>query len=96
MDLMQKKMKAAGSDSDDATKWQASKEEHVATWHFVMLDKNKNKVIFTLTYLMCIMYMYNMNYDFLLRVVFMCIDCALVTGLGKKRMEKFSNNGGKQ
>ena len=45
MDLMQKKMKASSTDSDEATdKWQASKEERVATWHFVMLDKNKNKV----------------------------------------------------
>lgn len=45
MDLMQKKMKASNSDSDETTdKWQASKEERVATWHFVMLDKNKNKV----------------------------------------------------
>lgn len=45
MDLMQKKMQASSSDSDEATdKWQASKEELVATWHFVMLDKNKNKV----------------------------------------------------
>lgn len=45
MDLMQKKMKASGTDSDETTaKWQASKEEQIATWHFVMLDKNKNKV----------------------------------------------------
>lgn len=45
MDLMQKKMKASSTDSDETTaKWQASKEERVATWHFVMLDKNKNKV----------------------------------------------------
>ncbi|KZC12104.1 SPARC-related modular calcium-binding protein 1 [Dufourea novaeangliae] len=44
MDLMQKKMKASGTDSDETTtKWQASKEEQIATWHFVMLDKNKNK-----------------------------------------------------
>ena len=42
---MQKKMKASGTDSDETTaKWQASKEEQIATWHFVMLDKNKNKV----------------------------------------------------
>ncbi|XP_012137882.2 SPARC related modular calcium binding-like protein magu isoform X3 [Megachile rotundata] len=46
MDLMQKKMKASGTDSDETTaKWQASKEEQIATWHFVMLDKNKNKVL---------------------------------------------------
>lgn len=46
MDLMQKKMKASSTDSDETTaKWQASKEERVATWHFVMLDKNKNKVL---------------------------------------------------
>ncbi|XP_008216799.1 SPARC-related modular calcium-binding protein 1 isoform X1 [Nasonia vitripennis] len=46
MDLMQKKMKASSTDSDEATdKWQASKEERVATWHFVMLDKNKNKFL---------------------------------------------------
>ncbi|XP_011499752.1 PREDICTED: SPARC-related modular calcium-binding protein 2 [Ceratosolen solmsi marchali] len=46
MDLMQKKMKASSTDSDEATdKWQASKEERIATWHFVMLDKNKNKVL---------------------------------------------------
>ncbi|XP_043518013.1 SPARC-related modular calcium-binding protein 2 isoform X2 [Frieseomelitta varia] len=46
MDLMYKKMKASGTDSDETTaKWQASKEEQIATWHFVMLDKNKNKVL---------------------------------------------------
>ncbi|XP_026297390.1 SPARC-related modular calcium-binding protein 1 isoform X3 [Apis mellifera] len=46
MDLMHKKMKASGTDSDETTaKWQASKEEQIATWHFVMLDKNKNKVL---------------------------------------------------
>ncbi|XP_076758691.1 SPARC related modular calcium binding-like protein magu isoform X3 [Xylocopa sonorina] len=46
MDLMQKKMKEDGTDSDETTaKWQASKEEQIATWHFVMLDKNKNKVL---------------------------------------------------
>ncbi|XP_023315420.1 SPARC-related modular calcium-binding protein 1 isoform X3 [Trichogramma pretiosum] len=46
MDLMQKKMKASSTDSDEATdNWQASKEERVATWHFVMLDKNKNKML---------------------------------------------------
>lgn len=45
MDLMQKKMKASSTDSSEITaNWQASKEEQVATWHFVMLDKNKNKV----------------------------------------------------
>ncbi|OAD52742.1 SPARC-related modular calcium-binding protein 1 [Eufriesea mexicana] len=51
MDLMHKKMKASGTDSDEATaKWQASKEEQIATWHFVMLDKNKNKAsIFLMT-----------------------------------------------
>ncbi|KAG7211467.1 hypothetical protein KM043_010747 [Ampulex compressa] len=46
MDLMQKKMKASTTESDETTtKWQASKEERIATWHFVMLDKNKNKVL---------------------------------------------------
>lgn len=45
MDLMQEKMTASNTDSDETTvKWQASKEERIATWHFVMLDKNKNKV----------------------------------------------------
>lgn len=45
MDLMQTKMKESNTDSDETTaKWQASKEERIATWHFVMLDKNKNKV----------------------------------------------------
>lgn len=45
MDLMKEKMTASNSDSDETTtKWQASKEERIATWHFVMLDKNKNKV----------------------------------------------------
>ncbi|XP_012279212.1 SPARC-related modular calcium-binding protein 2 isoform X2 [Orussus abietinus] len=46
MDLMQKKMKASSADSEETTaEWQASKEERIATWHFVMLDKNKNKVL---------------------------------------------------
>ncbi|XP_066596959.1 SPARC-related modular calcium-binding protein 2 isoform X2 [Prorops nasuta] len=46
MDLMHKKMKASTTDSDETTaNWQASNEERVATWHFVMLDKNKNKVL---------------------------------------------------
>ncbi|XP_047354028.1 SPARC-related modular calcium-binding protein 2 isoform X2 [Vespa velutina] len=46
MDLMQKKMKASSTDSSEITaNWQASKEEQVATWHFVMLDKNKNKIL---------------------------------------------------
>ncbi|XP_070162861.1 SPARC-related modular calcium-binding protein 2 [Polyergus mexicanus] len=46
MDLMQEKMTASNTDSDETTtKWQASKEERIATWHFVMLDKNKNKVL---------------------------------------------------
>ena len=48
MDLMEKKFKtssAADSSSDVTDKWPASKEERVATWHFVMLDKNKNKVL---------------------------------------------------
>ncbi|XP_043257041.1 SPARC-related modular calcium-binding protein 2 isoform X1 [Colletes gigas] len=46
MDLMQKKMKASSTNSEETTaKWQASKEEQIATWHFVMLDKNKNKVL---------------------------------------------------
>lgn len=45
MDLMQEKMTASNTDSDETTaNWQASKEERIATWHFVMLDKNKNKV----------------------------------------------------
>ncbi|XP_072749788.1 SPARC-related modular calcium-binding protein 2 isoform X4 [Anoplolepis gracilipes] len=46
MVLMQEKMTASNIDSDETTaKWQASKEERIATWHFVMLDKNKNKVL---------------------------------------------------
>ncbi|XP_011144336.1 SPARC-related modular calcium-binding protein 2 isoform X1 [Harpegnathos saltator] len=46
MDLMQTKMRASNTDSDETTaKWPASKEERIATWHFVMLDKNKNKVL---------------------------------------------------
>ncbi|XP_012543460.1 SPARC-related modular calcium-binding protein 2 isoform X1 [Monomorium pharaonis] len=46
MDLMQEKMEASSIDSNETTvKWQASKEERIATWHFVMLDKNKNKVL---------------------------------------------------
>ncbi|XP_057330893.1 SPARC-related modular calcium-binding protein 2 isoform X3 [Microplitis mediator] len=46
IDLMDKKMKASTADSVEATdKWPASKEERIATWHFVMLDKNKNKVL---------------------------------------------------
>ncbi|XP_046733851.1 SPARC-related modular calcium-binding protein 2 isoform X2 [Diprion similis] len=46
MDLMQKKMKASSTESDETTlKWQTSNEERVATWHFVMLDRNKNKVL---------------------------------------------------
>lgn len=45
MELMQTKMKASSTDSDETTNnWPASKEERIATWHFVMLDKNKNKV----------------------------------------------------
>lgn len=45
MDLMQKKMKSSSTESDETTlKWQTSNEERVATWHFVMLDRNKNKV----------------------------------------------------
>lgn len=45
MDLMQEKMEASNTDSNETTiKWPASKEERIATWHFVMLDKNKNKV----------------------------------------------------
>ena len=45
MTLMQEKMEASNIDSNETTvKWQASKEERIATWHFVMLDKNKNKV----------------------------------------------------
>jgi len=45
--LMQEKMRAVTADFDETTaKWQrqTSKDEHVATWHFVMLDDNKNKV----------------------------------------------------
>jgi hypothetical protein len=46
MDLMQEEMEASSMDSNETTvKWQASKEERIATWHFVMLDKNKNKVL---------------------------------------------------
>ncbi|XP_043494790.1 SPARC-related modular calcium-binding protein 2 isoform X1 [Polistes fuscatus] len=46
MDVMQKKMKASNTDSSEITaKWQASKEEQIATWHFVILDKNKNKIL---------------------------------------------------
>lgn len=46
MDLMQKKMKASSTESDETTlKWQTSNEERIATWHFVMLDRNKNKVL---------------------------------------------------
>ncbi|XP_032684488.1 SPARC-related modular calcium-binding protein 2 isoform X2 [Odontomachus brunneus] len=46
MELMQTKMKASSTDSDETTdNWPASKEERIATWHFVMLDKNKNKVL---------------------------------------------------
>lgn len=44
MDLMQEKMEASNIDSNETVKWPASKEERIATWHFVMLDKNKNKV----------------------------------------------------
>lgn len=41
------KSSTSTSDSAEATdeKWTVSKEERVATWHFVMLDKNKNKVL---------------------------------------------------
>ncbi|XP_044578188.1 SPARC-related modular calcium-binding protein 2 isoform X3 [Cotesia glomerata] len=46
IDLMDKKMKTSSADSVEATdKWPASQEERIATWHFVMLDKNKNKVL---------------------------------------------------
>ncbi|KAL6256579.1 hypothetical protein P5V15_012689 [Pogonomyrmex californicus] len=46
MDLMQEKMETSSNDSNETTvKWEASKEERIATWHFVMLDKNKNKVL---------------------------------------------------
>lgn len=45
MDLMQKKMKASSTESDETTlKWETTDEERIATWHFVMLDRNKNKV----------------------------------------------------
>ncbi|KYM97970.1 SPARC-related modular calcium-binding protein 1 [Cyphomyrmex costatus] len=49
MTLMQEKMEASNkleADFNETTvKWQVSKEERIATWHFVMLDKNKNKVL---------------------------------------------------
>ncbi|XP_011636194.1 SPARC-related modular calcium-binding protein 2 [Pogonomyrmex barbatus] len=46
MDLMQEKMETSSNNSNETTvKWEASKEERIATWHFVMLDKNKNKVL---------------------------------------------------
>lgn len=39
------KIKESSPDSDETiNKWQATKEEGIATWHFVMLDKNKNRV----------------------------------------------------
>ncbi|XP_058805894.1 SPARC-related modular calcium-binding protein 2 isoform X2 [Phymastichus coffea] len=41
MDFLQKKMNV----DEVINKWQVSKEERVATWHFVMLDKNKNKFL---------------------------------------------------
>ncbi|XP_015184579.1 PREDICTED: SPARC-related modular calcium-binding protein 2 isoform X2 [Polistes dominula] len=44
MDVLKKKMKDSNS-SEITANWQASKEEQIATWHFVMLDKNKNKVL---------------------------------------------------
>jgi len=45
MDLMEEKMEVSNIDSNETTiNWPASKEERIATWHFVMLDKNKNKV----------------------------------------------------
>lgn len=43
MEFMQAKMTASNG-SDETTDWGVSKEETIATWHFVMLDKNKNKV----------------------------------------------------
>ncbi|XP_071649885.1 SPARC-related modular calcium-binding protein 2 isoform X1 [Temnothorax longispinosus] len=46
MDLMQEKMEASNNDSNETTvKWPVPKEEKIATWHFVMLDTNKNKVL---------------------------------------------------
>ncbi|KAH0944986.1 hypothetical protein HN011_006466, partial [Eciton burchellii] len=46
MDFMQKKMMTSNNDSDETTvKWEISEEERIATWHFVMLDKNKNKIL---------------------------------------------------
>lgn len=46
MIFMEKKMKATETDSVEETdEWPISKGERVATWHFVMLDKNKNKVL---------------------------------------------------
>ncbi|XP_011860209.1 PREDICTED: SPARC-related modular calcium-binding protein 1 [Vollenhovia emeryi] len=46
MELMQKKMEASNIDSNETTvNWQASREEKIAMWHFVMLDKNKNKAL---------------------------------------------------
>ncbi|XP_029156896.1 SPARC-related modular calcium-binding protein 1-like [Nylanderia fulva] len=45
MNLMQEQMTASTDSDETTTKWQASKEERIATWHFVMLDKNKNKVL---------------------------------------------------
>lgn len=44
MEFMQAKMTASNG-SDETTDWGVSKEETIATWHFVMLDKNKNKIL---------------------------------------------------
>lgn len=45
MNLMLEKMIASRTDFHETTSnWEKSKEEQVATWHFVMLDDNKNKV----------------------------------------------------
>lgn len=45
MQLLHRKMKSADPDSNETfAKWQVPKEERTATWHFVMMDINKNKV----------------------------------------------------
>lgn len=46
MQLLHRKMKSADPDSNETfAKWQVPKEERTATWHFVMMDINKNKVL---------------------------------------------------
>lgn len=43
---MEKKIKDSNGDMDKTTeKWSTSKEERIATWHFAMLDENKNKFL---------------------------------------------------